>query len=376
MKYWNELYDYIGDAPSTLHLIFPEIFLKESNIQPRIDKINSSMKEYVNNGFFKQLDGMILVERTLSSGKKRIGLVLSVDLESYEYRKVNVPIRATEATILERLPVRMQIKENASIELPHILLLIDDKKKEIIESVYKRKDSLPLLYDFELNQHGGKIKGYHLEHTEEIESKLLDLLREDVQVEKYGENAGMLFAVGDGNHSMASAKEHWNKLKQSLSKEERENHPARYILVEAVNLYQDSMDFEPIHRVVKNCDKNDLIEGLSACLHGEGRLTLVTDRGETSIPCPLDSALTIKSVQDFLLQYRESHPVVIEYEHSAEQVLALSTEKDVVGILMPTFDKSTLFNYVVHYGNLPQKAFSIGTEDDKKYYVEAKRIRL
>ncbi|MBO4539877.1 MAG: DUF1015 domain-containing protein [Clostridia bacterium] len=374
-KYWQDLYDYIGDAPSTLHLIFPEIFLKEENIQPRIDKINLAMREYTKNGFFKEIPGMILVERTLPSGKKRLGLVMSVDLEAYEYRKVNVPIRATEATILERLPVRMHIKENASIELPHILLLYDDKKKEIIEPLYEERNKLPKLYDFTLNQNGGKVCGYQVADTKEIEKKFLALLDKNTQIEKYGEDAGMLFAVGDGNHSMASAKEHWNNLKKGLTPAERENHPARYILVEVVNLYQDSMDFEPINRVVMNTNPDAFIKALSEKLSGPKKLTLVIKGKETLIPCPEDNAMTIKTVQEFLMEYKKTNGIVIDYEHSGEQVRLLSENDNTVGILLPTFDKSTLFNYVVHNGNLPQKAFSIGTEDTKKYYIESKRIK-
>ena len=375
MNYWQELYDYIGDAPSTLHITFPEIFLKDADIQPRIDKINAEMKRYTEIGFFKEVPGMVLVERTLPSGKKRIGLVMSVDLEQYDYHKVEVPIRATEATILERLPVRMRIKENASIELPHILLLYDDRKKEIVEPIYENRDKLTKLYDFTLNQNGGSVRGYHVPDTEETEKKFLSLLDEKTQIEKYGVNAKMLFAVGDGNHSMASAKEHWNILKQSLSPEERLNHPARYILVEVVNLYQDSMDFEPIHRVVRCADTEAFINGLKKVLSGPKTLTLVSGDKDISIPCPADSAETIKTVQEYLSKGKKENAIEIEYEHSESQVRTLAQQKDTVGMLMPTFDKSTLFNYVVHNGNLPQKAFSIGTEDTKKYYIEAKRIK-
>ena len=376
MDYWKELSAYIGDAPSTLHLTFPEIFLKEKDIDERIDKINATMKEYTQKGLFKEVPGMILVERTVSEGKKRLGLVLSVDLETYEYQKKDVPILATEATIVERLPVRMRIKENASIELPHILLLIDDKNHEIIEPLYEKRNEYEKLYDFTLNQNGGHICGYHISDTTEIERKFTDLLDEKTQLEKYGYNAKMLFAVGDGNHSMASAKEHWNILKQSLSEEERQNHPARYILVEVVNLYQESMDFKPIHRVVMNCDPTAFIEGLKERLTGSGKLTVVTEEGKKTIPCSADTSKTIRIVQEYLIEYAKNYGAVIDYEHSPEQVCRLATQKNTVGILMPTFDKSKLFNYIIHYGNLPQKSFSIGTEETKRYYIEAKRITL
>ncbi len=376
-QYWNDLATYIGEAPSTLHLTFPEIFLKEKDIQPRIDQINSTMKNYIGNGIFKEIPGMVLVERTFPDNKKRIGMLLSVDLERYNYQKADVPIRATEATIVERLPVRMQIKEKAAIELPHILLLIDDQDKKIIEPIYSMRDKLNKLYDFDLNQDGGHICGYHVPQTDDVENKMLALLQPELQVKKYGHDAGILFAVGDGNHSMASAKEHWNIIKQSLSEKERENHPARYILVEVVNLYQDSMDFHPIHRIIMNCPSTeDFIASLQKHLTGNGKITVISKKGEITLSCPENNATTIRTIQEFISEYKQKFGAELDYEHSEKQARLLASTDNTVSILMPTFDKKELFNYVVNVGNLPLKAFSIGTEETKRYYIEAKRITL
>ncbi len=374
--YWDKLDENIGDNPSALRITFPEIFLKDNDIERRIQAINDTMESYLKSDIFRSVDGMVLVERTLSGGKKRIGLVTCLDLDSYEYKPIAAPIRATERTITERLPVRMKIREKASIELPHILVLIDDAKKEIIEPLYDNRTPFEKLYDFQLNMNGGRIAAYKIPFSACPIDGFYGLLDEDVQKEKYGVNAGLLFAVGDGNHSMATAKEHWNIIKQTLTEKERENHPARYVLAEVVNLYQDSMDFEPIHRVVTGCDENDFIEKLSEKLDGKSSLTLLTAKGERKIACPEAAEETIAIVQNFLLSYAEETGAKIEYEHAESQVRGLSQKEKTVGILMPPFDKSHLFNYVIHNGNLPQKAFSIGVEDDKKYYIEAKRIVL
>ncbi len=375
-NYWNELQSFIGSAPSTLKLTCPEIYLSSTDLDKRIESIDETMNLYIRENFFKESDGMVLVERTLQNGVKRVGLCMSVDLESYDFRTGSFPIRATEKTIVERLPVRMRIRENAPIELPHILLLADDRQKEIIEPLYEKKDSLELLYDFELNQNGGHLRGFKVENTEALRQKFYKLLDKEQQIQKYGVDAGLLFAVGDGNHSMASAKEHWNLLKQNLTEEQRQNHPARYILVEVVNLYQDSMNFEAIHRVMVGCNAEKFVSELQQKLCGSAKLTLVTEKGNILIDCPNEPAETIRQVQEFLIDYKKENGGCIEYEHSEKQVRKLSAQPDTVGILLPVFDKQDLFKYVVHKGNLPQKAFSIGTEETKKYYVEAKRITL
>ncbi len=238
--YWMTLDEFVGDSPSTLRLIFPEIFLKDSDFETRVEKINSTMYEYLNEGVFDEYDGFIMTERSIANGKKRVGLVLCVDLEEYDFVTFDKQIRPTEETIQNRLPVRIRIRENAPIELPHILLLIDDKKRSVIEPLYENRENFTKVYDFDLNMNGGNIKGYHIPFSETLLQRFQALLDSDLQISKYGKNANILFAVGDGNHSMATAKKCWEAIKPTLSDDEKLNHPARYALVEVVNLYDDA----------------------------------------------------------------------------------------------------------------------------------------
>lgn len=373
-EYWNKLKEYVGDKPSTLNLILPEIYLN-NNIDKRIDDINSTMGEYLNGDMFKELDGFVLVEREVDGGKRRVGLVLAIDLEEYDYHKVNAVIRATEETIADRLPVRMEIRKNAPIELPHVLLLVDDRDCDIIESIYAEREKLPLLYDFELNMGGGRIKGYSVTDTQPVIEKFYKLLDEGVQKQKYGYNAGILFVVGDGNHSVAAAKEHWNNLKKTLSDEEQKVHPARYLLAEVVNIYDKGMDFEPIHRVISNVDGHFAEELQEYLGGGDGTLKLVTPNGDIEIGCPIQSSLTIRLTQEFLESKAESHGWCVDYVHGELHVRDVVANINGVGILMPQFPKEDLIKYVVTEGNLPKKAFSIGSAEHKKYYIEAKRIK-
>lgn len=372
-EYWEKLAEYVGDAPSTLNLIFPEVYLK-GDITERINKINSAMQRYVDDGIFTETDGFILTERTVEGGKKRLGLVLSVDLETFDYRRVRAAIRSTEDTILERLPVRMEIRKNAPIELPHILLLVDDPDKKIIEPLYENRDKLKKLYDFDLNMNGGHIRGYEVDDTDEIIEKFNSLLDRREQIRKYGVDAGIMLAVGDGNHSMATAKEHWNIVKQNLSEEERANHPARFALVEVLNVYDDGLAFEPIHRIVSTGGK-EFVEGLKQNLSGKGKLRLVTTEGDITVDCPEKSGETILAVQTLIEKYLADGKIKADYIHGENYLRKLVRTPDEVGVIMPRFAKSELISYVMNVGNLPKKAFSIGTAENKKYYIEAKRIK-
>lgn len=304
-----------------------------------------------------------------------MGLVFAVDLESYDYRRVRTEIRATEDTIRSRLPVRMEIRKDAPLELPHIILLFDDEKKEIIEPLYENRDKLKKLYDFDLNMGGGHIAGYEVKETEKLIKAFDGLLDPARQTAKYGNDAGILFAVGDGNHSMATAKEHWNKLKTALSAEERENHPARFALVEAINVYDDALIFEPIHRVILNGGK-EFAEGLKARLtSGSGTLKLIFPEGDEDVPCPSSGGDVIRLVQEYIEECIAKKGLEADYIHGEGHTREVVKATGGVGILMPKFAKSELFDYVINKGNLPKKAFSIGSAENKKYYIEAKRIK-
>lgn len=372
--YWQKLEAYVGDAPSTLRLVIPEIFLN-GDTDKRIDRVHQTMSRYIEDGLLAAHNGIILVEREVSGGKKRIGLILSVDLDAYDWRRVRVPIRATEDTIMSRLPPRVEIRKKAQIELPHALILIDDDQKEIIEERYAQRDSYTKLYDFELNMGGGRITGYAVPDAQVTLDKLYQLLKPSTQIKKYGKDAGILFAVGDGNHSLATAKTYWEELKAGLSPEEREDHPARYMLVEAVNIYGGGMEFQPIHRFVYNTDGYEFLAGLSAKLKGNSIIRALTPNGEILMEAPENSAAAITHIQEYIEAYLQTHAgAKVEYVHNADRLKEVILAKGGIGLVMPAFPQSALFDYVVNVGNLPKKAFSIGEPEDKRYYLEAKSI--
>ena len=262
-NYWDNVEDFVSTSPSTLRLTLPEIYLEEDTFK-RINNINNTMLEYLNNNIFTEYkDTMFYIERTLSNNKIRKGIITAIDLEEYDFKEgSNSLIRATEKTIIERIPPRVKIRENASLELPHIMLLIDDQEKDIIENI--NTSNLDKLYDFELMNNSGHIKGYKLDEEEinKINLKLDKYLDKETFNKKYNTNNKdvLLFAVGDGNHSLATAKTCYENIKQTMSKEEYLNHPSRYALVEIVNLHSNSLEFEPIHRVVFNVDINDILK--------------------------------------------------------------------------------------------------------------------
>lgn len=369
-EYWEDLDAYVGENLSALRLIYPEIYLN-CDQAARIESIRRNMREYLENGVFRALDSFILTERTVAGGKKRKALVATVDLEAYDYRRVLCGIRATEDTILDRLPVRLKIREDAQLELPHIILLYDDADKAIIEPLYERRGDFKKLYDFELNMHGGHLIGYEVPDSEDLIAKFDALTQSQRQIEKYGFDAGIGFAVGDGNHSMATAKAHWDKIKQCLSGEERENNPARFCLVELMNIYDEGLIFEPIHRLITKYPA-DFIEKLACRLEGNGKLTLLTAEGDIEISCPDNAAVTIKAVQEYIEERKDETEV--DYIHGERHTRKTVADTQGLGILMPEFLREDLFNYVLNVGNLPKKAFSIGTAENKKYYLEAKRI--
>ena len=374
-KYWEELQSIVGDAPSTLKITCPEIYINKGDLDNRILNVNAEMRSYVENGLFEEVNNFVLVEREVEDGKKRVGMMISIDLDQYDWNRVRVPIRATEGTLVERLPVRIKIRKNAPIELPHAIILIDDEDRKIIEPIYARRHSLKKLYDFDLNMGGGNVKGYEVDESEKVLTLLEGLLERELQIKKYGVDAGIQFAVGDGNHSIATAKVMWEELKKNLTEEERLNHPARYMLVEMVNLYGEGMSFKPIHRLVYNPDKA-FIDGLKEALQGDGKIKLLTDKGEEFVSAPQKASLAITAVQSYIESFIKDNPwLEVEYVHNEDHLIeALEESKGAIGIVMPDFPNAELVNYVVNVGNLPKKAFSIGEPEHKRYYLECKYI--
>lgn len=372
--YWESLKRFVGEAESTLNLIFPEVYLEDVDASQRINHINANMRDYLDRGVFRTLkDSFILVKRDTSYGLTRLGLVAAVDLEDYSYiHPSNANIRATEGVVLDRIPPRLKIRENAPIELPHIMLLIDDRQKSIIEPLYEKRDELEKLYDFDLNMKGGHLTGYRVDAAE-ILDKLADFEKNIKGL--YGKETDFMFAVGDGNHSLATAQAHWNNVKKNLSEAEKENHPARYALCEIENLHCEGITFEPIHRYLFNVDDADFVLYLSGKLKGDAKLKLFTSSMEYTISVNSNSAEAISEIQAAIDEYLKNHPYgKVDYIHGMEHLQSVADSEDGVAIVMPCIEKAELFQFVVDHGNLCRKAFSMGEAEEKRYYFEAKKI--
>lgn len=370
-EYWKQVKDLVGDKPSTYHMMLPEAYLGRIDEDAYIKNVNNNIQKYLDDGtLVDQGPCFILVDRKTSVVSRRLGLVISIDLEDYTYAKgVKSLIRASEATIVERIPPRLKIRENAPVELPHILFLYDDKKREIIEGLYKNRHLLEKVYDFKLNQDGGHLTGYKVKDTDKVINQFEELL-------KHSDN-GLLFIVGDGNHSLATAKAHWDKIKVNLSEKEKENHPARYALVEAMNIYDEGLIFEPIHRLVFN-PSDDFIDGLKKVLGGDfvsyayskegGKVTLHMDKKAPNV---------YKAVQTYIDSYLASHKnASVDYIHDERELIDIANKNPgSVAIVMPALTKGDVFDYIAKDDVLPRKSFSMGHATEKRYYLECKRIK-
>lgn len=386
-EYWKEVEQVVGSGPSTLNLILPELYLENDDVKDKIKKINEIMEEYLDDGIFNEYkDTMIYLERIQKNGKVREGLIAMVDLENYSYEKGSQTlIRATEKTVVERIPPRLKVRRNASLELPHIMILIDDEKKNIIESLKNKVTSEDVIYDFDLMKYGGHIKGYKLsnEVISCVENGLEKLMDKDYFEKKYNvkDKGVLLFAIGDGNHSLATAKANYENLKKTMSEEEYLNSSARYALVEVVNLYSSALEFEPIHRVIFNTDVNNLVEELYEFyeINEEGNgeyFELVTkDFDKKLYISNPKSNIAVGSIQIFLDDYLKNHSGKLDYIHGDETTRSMGSEEGNVGILFETIPKENLFKTVILNGTLPRKTFSMGHSYDKRYYLEARKIK-
>ena len=385
--YWEGANDLVGDAPSTLRCIIPEVYLEETN--HRKPHVLSDMDTYLKTVLVEHPDSMILVERTLHSGETRFGLVGMVDLMTYDYRKgADSLIRATEATVAERIPARTTIRRDAPIELPHVMMLIDDRGRTVIEPLVSVKDTLAPAYDHDLMQGSGHLKGYFLTPAlvAQVDAALSALITPEAMTERYGKNglAPLLFAVGDGNHSLAAAKTCFEEIRTEVGDEAAMDHPARYALCEVVNLYDDSLQFEPIYRVAFGVDPEAVLtafEGYIRALHGDAApqqvLWSTNGRvGVVNIPAPV-SALPVGTVQDFLDDYLKDAPAgaYVDYIHGRNPAIALANCPDAIAFLFDGMAKEELFSTVITDGALPRKTFSMGHAEDKRFYTEARRIK-
>lgn len=365
--YWKRVKEYVGSSPSALNIVFPEVYLTEDN-SAKISKINATMKEYLDGDVFDTYENtFVYVKRTLSCGKVRRGIVGLIDLENYSCEKNSrTLIRATEETVAERIPPRVEIRKDAPMELPHIMLLIDDPGKTVIEPLDNADRTAPLLYDFDLMQNGGHIKGTA------INGKAAKALQERLSALAGEDDGRLLFAVGDGNHSLAAAKECYRLNKTEAS---------RYALVEIVNIHDSSLDFEPIYRLLFGVDPEEVINGFVASLGGEYKgadaqsFTCIYGENQREISVKPTAKLAVGTLQGYLDKFLRQNPEArIDYIHGEDSLCELAKAQNTLGFLFSGMRKDELFTAVSHDGSLPRKTFSMGCADDKRFYLEGRRL--
>ncbi|MDO7786311.1 DUF1015 domain-containing protein [Desulforamulus aquiferis] len=411
-EYWAEVENLVGEEPSTLKLVFPEVYLEEAGAAQRVANINDTMKKYLDQ---KQLmeagKGFIYIDRKTAHTKSRKGLLITIDLEQYDFNPgAKTLIRATEGTVLDRLPPRIRIRENAPIEVPHVMLLIDDPEKSVIEPLALQTDKMEKVYDFDLMMNGGHIEGYRVADPN-MEEAILDaftkLAKAEAFASKYGvgpEKDVLLFAAGDGNHSLATAKSVWENIKGGLAGEDFDNHPARYAMVEVVNVHDQGLTFEPIHRIVFNVNGKELLQDIvQYCARnnseayyqefsdqreqGEKAKELTAIGGHHVIPyiCGTIRGLlvvqnpkynlavaTLQSALNDISKNKEA--LKIDYIHGEDVLSSLASQEGAIGFYLEPMDKHDLFKTVILDGVLPRKTFSMGEAEEKRFYLECRKI--
>lgn len=370
-EYWQELEKLVGDRPSALNIVFPEVYLDEG--YGRIESIQRHIRDYLSRGVLTERvhDGFVLVERSTRSGV-RIGLVGKVDLDCYDYTpESKALIRATEGTVISRIPPRVKIRQGAEVESPHVMLLCDDRERELIEPLYARRKELPKLYDLELLMGGGHLRGYAV--TGELAKKTQEIIA------RQQSRSDLYLAVGDGNHSLATAKTCWEQIRPGLTEAERKSHPARYALAELVNLHCEALNFEPIHRVLFNVDVGKLIDDFtSAVPWAEGEdIVFIHKGGRRGVKLTAaGDRLPVDVLQTFLDRWLEAHPETeIDYVHGSAALEELSVKDGNCGMALKAMDKNALFPAIIAGGVLPRKTFSMGEAEEKRYYMECRKIR-
>lgn len=361
-EYWDEVKKSAGDKPSAFNIVLPEAYLSADNSK-QIDKINKNMQSYLDGDIFNESpNSLIYVERIQSDGKLRRGIVGKIDLESYDYRSgVKAEIRATEQTVISRIPPRVEIRKNAPLELPHVMLLFDDIEDKIFSYLAANIDNFKKVYDFTLMCKAGSIKGYLL--NEEAKQKVLGIL-DELKLQ----NDGFLFCVGDGNHSLATAKECYNQNPTEAS---------RYALTEIVNIHDTALQFEPIYRVVFGVDPEDLMgEFVRSTGEGNQKFTCIYGDKTREIAVNPTAKLAVGTLQAFLDEYVKEHKnAEVDYIHGEASLKKLSARQNAIGFLFDGMQKSELFEAVSADGSLPRKTFSMGHADDKRFYIEARKIK-
>ena len=381
-EYWKAAADEAGDAPSAINLVLPEVYLGTDEETKKLESIARTARSYLDNAVLKNIGtGFILTDRSTSLHPSRKGLMAAIDLEGYSFEPGNKNIcRATEGTVLSRIPPRIRIRANSPLELPHIMILIDDPEGITIEKAFDmaKAESIAPLYDTDLMLGSGHITGTFVPDGSAIAESIvagLSKLKSDNE-------DGLLFLVGDGNHSLASAKAHWENIRKDLSEEEKKDHPARYALAEIVNIHDKGLDFEPIHRVIFNITSKEFIEKageffkdsgfeLNADPDGRQSFTVVSE-GKNDITISLSNpphTLAVGSVQMMI----DKLGLECDYIHGEDSVRKLATEGS-TGILVPAISKDTFFRTVEKEGVFPRKTFSMGEAFEKRFYLEAKKI--
>lgn len=404
-EYWQSVEDIVQDAPSTLRLIYPECYLEEADPNKRIEDINAAMRSYISEGIFDEYqDSMFLIYRETRPGTGRWGLVTALDLEQYDYSADSTSlIRATEGTIIDRIPPRKRIRKDALLEFPHILVLIDDDQRSIIEPLAAKKDQLKKVYDVELMKDSGRVQAYAVSDAKDL-SSLADALQRLADPsrfsERYGSEDVLLYAMGDGNHSLATAKSCWEDMKKELSEAEQADHPARFALVEIENIFDEGLLFEPIHRVLFQADIEEVLSSVSSyCsfwsvvsaadldsmqrminiqdeyqyfgyVSSEGGLKVVKMEGASS-------NLTAGTLQSAFDQYLKEHTSAsIDYTHGMQVTYDLGSQAGNIGVFLPDVKKDEFFESIVSDGALPRKTFSMGEDFEKRFYIEGRKITL
>lgn len=410
-EYWEDVERFVGDSPSTLRMIFPECYLELGDRKERIKGINDTIDSYLSLDIFTSYpSSFFLIKRgtARSKGGGRWGLIAAVDLDAYDYtRGSEALIRATEGTILDRIPPRKQIRRHALLESPHIMVLIDDPGKTVIEPLAAACESFEKVYDFDLMKGSGHITGYRVsdERTlERIADALAELCSPDSIEAAYGIRTRLLFAIGDGNHSLATAKSCWEDMKTGLSEQDRLTHPSRFALVEIENIYDPELQFEPIHRVMFGCDdtildtllrdhcesfqrisysdQDSLMEAVEEVTSDGTQHFGYVDRHEDSKRYLLyrvsgaDSVIAAGTIQGIIDDLTKGDSgVMIDYIHGLQNTVDLGCKQGNCGILLPSIEKSDFFHTVIKDGSLPRKTFSMGEADEKRFYLECRRIQ-
>ena len=399
-EYWHAVEKIVGSLPSTLNLTFPEVHLEKPGEAERIQSIQAAMRNYLEDGILQPREGLVYVERTVG-GRTRKGVILALDLERYDYTRGSTSlIRATEGTIVERLPPRMKIREGAALELPHILVLIDDPQHTVIEPLSAAKPKLEKIYDFDLMLDSGHLAGYVVDtdHENKVVQALRDLSRPEVFAGKYGigkDQPVLLYAMGDGNHSLATAKAIWEKMKPQVGMQ----HPARYALVEVENVHDEGLEFEPIHRVLFGLKKDlfaslekafgtnfsynvvasadEMVRVVDAAESGRQAIGLVGGGKQYGVIgiAHSTSNLPVGTIQSFLDPFmKDGGAEKIDYVHGGDVVVRLGSQPGNAGLYLPGMHKSDLFKTVILDGALPRKTFSMGEAREKRFYMEARKI--